>query len=261
MTWYSHEYARAFGAGIHATPAVWDVGHMFEPQTLIERLNASLPGKTMRVVCSGTALLVEVETTDFDAGELTTVAADIAAQKAVTDWPAVNLNGPAACKTDFAKPVASKASTLLAAKSGDGNAAPDAQPKYPVNVICVAASDGGSMDVDVTVTGVRADGKDDTEVITLDAGDGDYPGNKAWASISDVAYAGTWDGANITFKNGDKLGIPHACCSAVYKETFDGAPQAVGTFDATYGTYVPTGTPDGAKALEVWTKPEGFLDS
>lgn len=155
----------------------------------------------------------------------------------------------------FLKPPAAEATTILAAVSGDGNAAPDAQPDYPCNVRCVAAGDGGSMDLTVTITGTRSNGASDTEKITLDAGDDDYDGVKGWASISDIAYAGTWDGASVTFKNGPLLGLPDYCCVEIVKEIFDGSDQTIGTLDTANQTYEPTGVMDGAKTLELWTNP------
>lgn len=252
MAWHSHEYARAFGTGIHVNPSTWDVGHLKEPQVLLARLNASIPGKTLRVRCEGTKLFVDIEGDDFTEGQLTTVVNDIAAQKAVADWPPMVRPCMHSKILSMGEAPAAEAVEILASVSANGNSAPDAQPSYPCNLRCKAASDGGSMDVTVTITGVRADGMADQEVIILDSGDDDYDSERAWASISDIAYTGTWDGADITFSNGPLLGLPNGCCNTVYKEIFDGAPQTVGTFDSTYGTYDPTGTLDGAKLLEVW---------
>lgn len=111
------------------------------------------------------------------------------------------------------------------------------------------------MDLTVTITGTRSNGASDTEEITLDAGDDDYDGVKGWASISDIAYAGTWDGASVTFKNGPLLGLSDYCCAEIVKEIFDGSDQTIGTLDTVNQTYEPTGVMDGAKTLELWTNP------
>jgi hypothetical protein len=157
-----------------------------------------------------------------------------------------------AFQVNYAAPVAAAATTILAAKAANGNAAPGAQPIYPANVRCTLAGSGGSTDVVVTITGVLACGHDDVEEIAVLGGNGNYDGVKAWASITDIAYTGTWDGGNVTFLNGDKLGLPHMPLVSVYKEVFGGAAQALGTVDLINGTYIPTGAPNGATVLELW---------
>ena len=152
----------------------------------------------------------------------------------------------------YAKPPVAGSITIEAAKAANGNSAPDAQPVYPVNVRCTLAGAAGSTDVVVTITGVNAQGEVDTEDIAVLGANGDYDGDTAWASISDVAYTGTWDGGNITFFNGTKLGLPHMPIVEVYKEVFDGANQVLGTDDTANGTYIPTGVLNAAKVLEIW---------
>jgi len=163
-------------------------------------------------------------------------------------------------REDFAKPVQAGATTILAGKAANGNSAPDDQPEYPANVRCTLAGSGGSTDVVVTITGVLADGSADTEEITVNGADANYDGNKAFATISDVAYTGPdWDGGTVTFYNGTKLGLSCNNAASIYKETFNGANQTIGTFNATYVTYIPTGVPDGTKALELWYKTNQFV--
>lgn len=262
MTWYSHEYARAFGAGIHINPDEWDIGHPGEPQGLLQRLDSSMPGKNMRVLCSDTVLLVEVETTDFDGGELTTVANDIAAQKAVVDWPwtMADMYPHSIMREDFEKATGPNTIVFLAAVNGNGNSAPDDQPNSPCSTISILAGSGGTTDVDITITGKLANGRDGTEVINTTGGNGTYIGVKAFMTISDIAYSGVWDGGNITIKNGSLLGLCNKFINSVFKEVFDGVDQAIGIFDSTYMTYNPTGVLDGAKKLELWLEPIGFCE-
>lgn len=260
MVWYSHEYARAFGAGIHVTPDEWDIDHPGEPSTLLARLNTSIPGKNMRVLCSGTVVLVEIETTDFTGEELTTVTNDIATQKAVVDWPwtTADICPCSVFQEDFGKAPAADATQLLAGVSANGNSAPGLQPNYPSNVNCVLTGSSGSTNIVVTITGKLTNGRDGTEVIDVEGADATVPGVKAFLTISDIAYTGTWDSGTITFKNGALLGLCDKKINSVFKETFDGVHQATGTFNSTNKTYEPTGTLDGVKKLELWLEPEGF---
>lgn len=260
MTWYSYEYARAYD-GTHADG--WDVGHAGEPMTLQERVLASFPGEEIRVQISGTVITIEFEDKELDAGEETTLDGVVTAQKGVSDWPInmADLCCVSLVRENFAKPPAENATTLLAAVSANGNSTPDDQPEYPCNVNCILAGGSDAVDVTVTITGKLANGIDSTEEIAIGTGDATYAGDKAFMLITDIAYTGTWDGGDITFKNGPLIGLSHKNIGEVMKEVFDGADQSIGTLDTDHCTYEPTGTLDGAKALELWLAEDCFCDS
>jgi hypothetical protein len=134
-----------------------------------------------------------------------------------------------------------------------GTTAITLQPDYPRNVTLTTV-DAATNDLagSVTVTGTNMRGEAQTEVFTIAINVDDYVGNKAFATVTSVAWnlptSATSD--TMTVGTGSKLGLSKAPVSVV-KETFNGADRAVGTLNTTNYTYVTGATLDGAKAVEV----------
>lgn len=133
-----------------------------------------------------------------------------------------------------------------------------AEPDYPRNLIAIltdvnASITGGT----VTVYGLDQNGEAISEVFTFTAA-GTQTGNKAFSKVSAAVWAltsGTVTASDdkIAIGVGNKLGLP-AGPGAVYEEmlnrTFDGDADT-GTFNKTYGTYLPSGTLNGAKEIDL----------
>lgn len=134
-----------------------------------------------------------------------------------------------------------------------------ATPDYPRNLIAVltdanASITGGT----VTVTGINQNGQAISEVFTFVAA-GTQTGLKAFSKVTSATWAlvsgvVTASDDKIAIGVGNSLGLPTGQ-GAVYEEflcgVFDGDADA-GTFGKTYGTYIPAGTMNGAKPVEVF---------
>lgn len=134
-----------------------------------------------------------------------------------------------------------------------------AEPDYPRNLICIltdanATITGGT----VTVTGLDQNGEAQSEVFTFTAA-GTQTGVRAFSKVTSATWAlvsGTVTATDdkMAIGVGNKLGLP-AGPGAVYEEvlsrTFDGDADT-GTFNKAYGTYLPSGTMNGAKPVEVY---------
>jgi len=134
-----------------------------------------------------------------------------------------------------------------------------AEPDYPRNLIAILTDANASITgATVTVYGLDQNGEAISEVFTFTAA-GTQTGNKAFSKVSAAVWAltsGTVTASSdkIAIGVGNKLGLP-AGPGAVYEEvlsrTFDGDAD-LGTFNKTYGTYLPAGTMDGSKPVEVY---------
>lgn len=136
-----------------------------------------------------------------------------------------------------------------------------AQPDYP-RTLKIVLTDAATTDLTgtVTIVGIDQNGKGITEVfsVTAAAASTAVNGTKAFAHVTSATWAigdGTVTATNdkIAVGVGPALGLP-ASPNGIYenlvKGTFDGADDA-GTFSATYGTYTPAGTMNGAKEVAV----------
>ena len=112
----------------------------------------------------------------------------------------------------------------------------------------------------VTIVGIDQNGNGISDVLTFTAA-GAQTSVKAFAHITSATWAlvtGTVTGTSdtISLGAGASLGLP-AGVGAIYerlvKAAFDGGDDA-GTLSTTYGLYVPAGTMNGAKAVEVTFK-------
>lgn len=82
----AYDFAREFGDAIHSTPDVYNVDHEGEPASLADCIANDFPGKFFTVRCEGTNLIVKFDVA-LTEEEQATLAATIAAHKAVDDWP------------------------------------------------------------------------------------------------------------------------------------------------------------------------------
>ena len=136
-----------------------------------------------------------------------------------------------------------------------------AQPDYP-RTMKIVLTDAATTDLTGTVTIVGIDqngvGISDVLSVTAAAASTAVNGVKAFAHVTGATWAtvsGTVTASNdkIAVGVGPALGLPGApnCIyEGLVKGTFDGADEA-GTFNATYGTYTPAGTMNGAKEVAV----------
>lgn len=133
-----------------------------------------------------------------------------------------------------------------------------AQPDYARTLKLILTDANASITgATVLISGVDANGEVVEETVTL-TGAGSFYSVNAYAKVT----AATWtlvSGAvtnmsdTIAIGYGPKLGLnaaPGAIYQKLIKGNFNGADEA-GTFDATYGTYTPAGTLNGAKPVEV----------
>ena len=133
-----------------------------------------------------------------------------------------------------------------------------AQPDYPRTLRGILTDANGSITSGtVTIFGLDQNGVGISDVLTFTAAGSQYT-TKAFAKVVSATWAlgtgtVTTTDDKIAIGYGTALGLP-AMAGASYKRlvkaSFNGADEA-GTFSATYGTYVPAGTLDAAKPLEV----------
>lgn len=133
-----------------------------------------------------------------------------------------------------------------------------AQPDYPRTVRGYLTDANATItNGTVTIVGIDQNGVGISDVLTFTAA-GAQTTVKAFAKIVSATWAlvsgtVTESSDTISLGAGASLGLP-AAPGAIYdrliKGTFDGADD-LGTFSKTYGLYVPAGTMNGAKAVEV----------
>jgi hypothetical protein len=133
-----------------------------------------------------------------------------------------------------------------------------AQPGYARTLRCYLTDANASITgATVTIVGLDQNGVGISDVVTFVAA-GAQTTVKAFSKVISATWAlvsGTVTGTSDTLSIGvgASLGLP-AAPGAIYdrlvKGTFDGADD-LGTFSAAYGLYVPAGTMNGAKAVEV----------
>lgn len=133
-----------------------------------------------------------------------------------------------------------------------------AKPDYPRTLMGFLTDANASIsNGTVTLVGVDQNGNGITDTLTFTAA-GAQNSVKAFAVLLSATWTlvtGTVTGGSDTMAIGfgPALGLP-ATVDAVYDKllhaTFDGGNET-GTFNATYGTYNPSGTMNAAKAVEV----------
>lgn len=101
------------------------------------------------------------------------------------------------------------------------------------------------------ITGFDADGRPQTETVTLAQTATIANGVKAWSKITKVVYpAADGTGATVSIGYGVVLGLPkkpqaRAGLTAPIREIAVGVAVTTGTFDATNKTYTPAAAPNG----------------
>lgn len=134
-----------------------------------------------------------------------------------------------------------------------------AEPDYPRNMVCYLVDANATITAGtVTIYGLNQNGEAVSEVIAITATTV-MTGVVAFSKVTAAVWAlvsGTVTATDdtIAIGVGNKLGLPGAP-GCVYEEVinkaFDGDADA-GTFNKTYGTYLPAGTMNGAKPVEVF---------
>jgi hypothetical protein len=136
-----------------------------------------------------------------------------------------------------------------------------AQPDYPRNLrVFITDANSTVTGGTVTVVGQDQNGEPITEVFTLStaAAATTITGTLAFSKVVSATWAlvgGTVTASDdtVAIGIGAAMGLaaaPGAVYQRLIKATFYGGDEA-GTFSATYGTYTPAGTLNGAKPLEV----------
>lgn len=103
----------------------------------------------------------------------------------------------------------------------------------------------------VVITGLDAEGKAQTETVTLAQTATVANGVKAWSKVTKIVYpAADGTGATVSIGFGVVLGLPkkplaRAGLAAPIREIAIGAAVTTGTFDATNKTYTPAAAPNG----------------
>jgi hypothetical protein len=147
--------------------------------------------------------------------------------------------------------------------AGAGNITLDAvaaRIEHPRNVVITITAGGGFLTGDAIVYGRGLNGRATSESFTLTGG-GTYTGNVPFLTVDKANIynvTGTLTTADtIKIGNGAKISMPMpdgAKLVDIVKERFNGVDIAItaANVNRTYGTYTPTSTLDGAKALELW---------
>jgi hypothetical protein len=166
----------------------------------------------------------------------------------------------------FAKPAVASASAGAATIVSDvaistltaGALTIAAQPDYPRTIRGILTDANTTITgATVTIVGLDQNGIGITDTLTFTAA-GTVDGVKAFAKVTSATWAlvsgtVTTTDDTIAIGYGPALGLiaaPGAVYDRKIKSSFDGGDEA-GTFSTTYGLYTPTGTMDGAKAIEV----------
>jgi hypothetical protein len=123
-------------------------------------------------------------------------------------------------------------------------------------VAFAGGEDAGGVTSTVTVHGTDMLGAVQTEEVTVATTSNlRYDTLKAFATVTGITgtLAGAEAGNTLSLGFGPALGLPRVSqSSGVIKETFNGAHQStVGTLSSAKDTYTPTGSLDGAKAVEI----------
>jgi hypothetical protein len=109
--------------------------------------------------------------------------------------------------------------------------------------------------------GIGMDGQPASELFSLLVASGSQDGNVAFLRVDEVHVWGVTGTLNtsdtLAITNGPHIGLPLATDEKLFdvvKERFNAADIVVATsgINRTYGTYHPTSTLDGSKALEIW---------
>jgi len=146
--------------------------------------------------------------------------------------------------------------------TGTGNITLDAiaaRIEHPRNVVLTVS--GGNLTAGtVIVYGRGMCGEPINESFTL-TGNGTYTGNKPFLTVDKANIFGVTGSLgssdHISIGNGAKIGLPmpqNAKLVDVVKERFNAVDIIItpANINREYGTYTPTSTLDGAKALELW---------
>lgn len=135
------------------------------------------------------------------------------------------------------------------------------QPDVPRNVVLTVVDSTSSITAGtVTVYGKNASGDDISEEFDISAGAGTYTGNKPFAYVqsvvgSDIATLGGAGDETLSVGNGGKIGLPMGPAAdllEVYKACVGGADKAIGVVSKTYGTIIPTSSPNGTNGFDFW---------
>jgi hypothetical protein len=135
-----------------------------------------------------------------------------------------------------------------------------ARLEHPRNIRLTQVVDGCTGG-NVRLIGIGMNGLPTSEVIALRSSSGSTDGNVPFLRVDEVHVWGVTGTLSTTdtlaISNGPKIGLPLGTDEELFdvvKERFNLVDIAVTTanISRTYGTYEPTSTLDGAKALEIW---------
>ena len=135
-----------------------------------------------------------------------------------------------------------------------------ARMEHPRSIVVTLAG-GNATGGYIKAYGIGMNGKMTSELFTITSGTATLTGNVPFLTVDRIGVwavtgsLGTSD--HISVGAGAKIGLPMpegAVLVDVIKERFNLVDIAVtpANVNRTYGTYIPTSTLDGAKALELW---------
>lgn len=135
------------------------------------------------------------------------------------------------------------------------------QPDVPRSLVLTVVDTSASItEGDIEVVGLDQNGTLIQEDVDISAGAGTYNTSNAFSVIKSITPNGvaTLGGAGdetLSVGSGTKLGLPgivNGKLVEVFKTCVDGADEAVGTVDKTYGTLIPTTAANGTRDYDVW---------
>lgn len=170
---------------------------------------------------------------------------------------------PALCVVEYTNPLTAAAAGLKAATAtvaavttlNEADLLQAGRTELAANPRNVTFTTAGTTPADApanaVITGFDADGKPQTETVTLAQTAAAAAGVKGWSKITKIVYpAADGTGATVSVGFGVVLGLPkkpqaRAGLTTPIREIAIGAAVTTGTFDATNKTYTPAAAPNG----------------
>ncbi len=136
-----------------------------------------------------------------------------------------------------------------------------AQPDVPRSLVLTVVDTTASIVAGyIEIMGYDQNGEAIEEDVDVSDGAGTYYTDHAFSIVSsvtprDMSVLGGAGDETLAVGSSTKLGLPTMCggtLNEVYKACVDGADEAVGTVNKTYGTIIPTTAPDNTKDYDFW---------
>lgn len=144
-----------------------------------------------------------------------------------------------------------------------------AQPDVPRNLVLTVVDTTASIVAGyIEVVGLNQNGELIEEDVDVSDGAGTYYTDNAFSHVSsvtprDMSVLGGSGDETLAVGSSTKLGLPFPVNGRlvdVFKSDVDGADEAIGTVNRTYGTIIPTTAPDNSKDFDFWYNTEYQMD-